>query len=171
MNPHMNPHNRIEIKNMLSFEVGDILGQCYIIVNLDKKEYLAPNAFGDGDRLLEFGQSAGGTLFGLSALLVDGNGEGEKDIHTDNPLIGSWAGDRIVITGDYADEGKFLPDYPKDMANRLKGPNCNLYEYAAEYFDDISNEVVDFLSDSLQSEDEDSKEETVHQGGGEDESS
>jgi hypothetical protein len=83
------------------------MGQYYLIVNLDKKEYLRPHAFGDGAKLLEFGASANGAMTGLSILLADGNGRGGGDLHSKNPIIGSWAGDRIVITGDYADPNLF----------------------------------------------------------------
>lgn len=125
------------------------MGQYYIVVNLDKEQYLSPHAFGDGAKLLEFGQSARGALFGLAVLLADGNGRGGGDVDIDNPLVGSWAGDKIVITGDYADQGKFLPESPKNMAKRLKGPNCNLYAYATEHFEDISDDIVEMLLEYL----------------------
>ena len=94
------------------------MGQYYYIVNCDKKQYLHPHKFGDGLKLLEFGCSSDGTMTGLAVLLADGNGRGGGDLHSKNPIIGSWAGDRIVIAGDYADPGKFIP----------KGMNKRLYE-------------------------------------------
>ncbi len=83
------------------------MGQYYKIVNLTKKQYLHPHRFGDGLKLMEFSMSASGVMAGLAILLADGNGRGSGDLHSDNPIIGSWAGDRIVIAGDYADEGKW----------------------------------------------------------------
>jgi len=112
------------------------MGQYYKIVNLDKKEYLHPHKFGDGLKLLEFGLSGMGTLAGLTVLLADGNNRGGGDLRSDNPLIGSWAGDRIVVTGDYADEGKFVRSKKK-----------NLYTVADEQFKDISDAVLEVMAE------------------------
>jgi hypothetical protein len=51
-----------------------------------------------------------GTMAGLAILLADGNGRGGGDISEDpvSGIIGRWAGDRIVIAGDYADSGRFV---------------------------------------------------------------
>ncbi len=114
------------------------MGQYYYIVNIDKQEYLHPHYFGDGLKLMEFGNSAQGTLLGLTILLADGNGRGGGDCHSDDPLIGSWAGDRIVIAGDYADGGKFIPE------NVTTGKNATLYSYT-ETFENISLRVIEVL--------------------------
>ena len=79
------------------------MGQYYYIVNMSKRQFLDPHKFGDGMKLLEFGCSQTGTLTALAVLLADGNGRGGGDLHSENPIIGSWKGDRIVIAGDYAD--------------------------------------------------------------------
>lgn len=114
------------------------MGQYYYVVNIDKREYLPPHKFNDGLKLLEFGCSANGTMTALAILLADGNGRGGGDLcqtgkikelgelrkhqcvvsafdvdgntyETRVPKIaGSWAGDRVVIAGDYAD-ANFLP--------------------------------------------------------------
>ena len=81
--------------------------QCYKIVNLDKMQYIDPNDFNEGEKLLEFSCNIRGTLTALSLLLSDGCGRGGGDLYTDKTVVGSWAGDRIVVTGDYADKGKF----------------------------------------------------------------
>jgi len=81
------------------------MGQYYKIVNLDKRQYLYSHTFGDGLKLREFGASGGGMMYGLALLLADGNGRGGGDFPSSDPIIGSWAGDRIVIAGDYANEG------------------------------------------------------------------
>jgi hypothetical protein len=54
-------------------------------------------------------------------------------LYSDNPLIGSWAGDSVIVTGDYADEGKFVP---------VKNRKENLYTYAYDNYEDISQEVI-----------------------------
>ncbi|MGI9491394.1 MAG: hypothetical protein ACR2QF_03105 [Geminicoccaceae bacterium] len=82
------------------------MGQYYHVVNTDKKQMLHPHKFDDGLKLGEFG--AGGsycsTMYALSLLLANSNNRGGGDHRSNNPLIGSWAGDRIVIAGDYAEK-------------------------------------------------------------------
>lgn len=83
------------------------MGQYYKIVNKTKKQYLEPHTFGNGVKLMEFVSDGRGVLQGLAILLADGNGRGGGDLHSDNKLIGSWAGDEVYITGDYADSGLY----------------------------------------------------------------
>jgi hypothetical protein len=104
------------------------MGQYHYPVNWDRKEYLDPNTFGDGLKLLEFGSSANGTLTGLAVLLASSNQGGARgggDLHPwhggpgyggrENEVIvnaryeqalmecivGRWATDRVSILGDY----------------------------------------------------------------------
>jgi len=112
------------------------MGQYYKIVNIKKKQYITPYTFGDGAKLMEFSMSANGVLAGLSILLADGNGRGGGDLNSNNPIVGSWAGDNIVITGDYADKGKWIKD-----------PDTNLYSVANNEGEDISIKVLDALCD------------------------
>src|SRR5437868_2760036 len=62
------------------------MGQYYLIVNLDKKEFLRSHDFGDGAKLLEFGCSANGMMTGLAILLADGNGRGGGDLYRSGPV-------------------------------------------------------------------------------------
>ena len=112
------------------------MGQYYKIVNIKKKQYISPHTFGDGSKLMEFSMSANGVLSGLAILLADGNGRGGGDLHSENDIVGSWAGDNIVVAGDYADAGKFV-----------KEPEQNLYEVASSEGEDISIKVLDALFD------------------------
>ena len=112
------------------------MGQYYKIVNVKKRQYLNPHMFNDGMKLMEFGMSAGGTLTALAVLLADGNNRGGGDLHSDNDIIGSWAGDPIVIAGDYADQGKFLPADKSDQT---------LYSVCEDEGEDISAKVLDAL--------------------------
>lgn len=112
------------------------MGQYYYVVNVTKKQYLHPHKFGDGLKLMEFGPSGDGTMAGLAILLADGNGRGGGDLHSDKTVIGSWAGDQIVIAGDYADAGRFVDD-----------PTLNLHEIASRDFEDISDRVKMALAD------------------------
>jgi hypothetical protein len=112
------------------------MGQYYKIVNIKKKQYIKPDTFGDGSKLMEFSMSASGVLAGLAILLADGNGRGGGDLHSENDIIGSWAGDNIVVAGDYADAGKFV-----------KEAGQNLYEVASNEGEDISVKVLEALFD------------------------
>jgi len=57
-------------------------------------------------------------------------------------IVGSWAGDRIVIAGDYADDGKFLPaDLPDDVRSKT-----NLQAWAIDHFEDVSVEAMKALA-------------------------
>jgi hypothetical protein len=112
------------------------MGQYYKIVNIKKKQYITPYTFGDGSKLMEFSMSANGVLAGLAILLADGNGRGGGDLNSDNPIVGSWSGDNIVIAGDYADTGKFV-----------KHPDRNLFDVANQEGEDISIKVLDALCD------------------------
>jgi len=113
------------------------MGQYYVAVNLDKDQFISPHNFLDGAKLMEFGLSGLGMLSGLAILLADGNNRGGGDLRSEDPIIGSWAGDRIVISGDYSDEGKFI-----EGASPL-----NLYHLAQENFEDISDAVIVALCD------------------------
>jgi hypothetical protein len=78
----------------------------HVIVNLDKKEYIDPERFGDGDRMLDF-VAIGGALIGLALLLAwdepgDDPVDGEK-------IAGRWADNRIVIAGSRGKMG--MPFY------------------------------------------------------------
>lgn len=157
------------------------MGQYYKIVNLDKREYIDPWAFGNGVKLLEFGLSSGGAMTGLAVLLADGNGRGGGDLKTtaymtevhralsgeiavedipyseaSPPIAGRWAGDRIVIAGDYGDSLKFIPpDVPTAELQAVadetysedyrQADRVNLYTYAEARYKDISADVIDAL--------------------------
>jgi hypothetical protein len=80
------------------------MGQYHLVVNGTKRQFLHPHRLGDGLKLMEFGNSAGGVMTGLAILLAVSNGRGGGDLHSENELIGSWGGDRIAIVGDYAED-------------------------------------------------------------------
>jgi hypothetical protein len=103
------------------------MGQYFYVVNTDKKQYLMPHCLGDGLKLMEFGASGDGTMLGLALLLRQSNEGGGGDFHGnhDSPLLGSWAGDRIVIVGDYDKSG--------------------LYREATDSYENISHAVVELM--------------------------
>lgn len=126
------------------------MGQYYLISNLDKKEFIHPHKMGgDGMKLLEFGLSAFGTMSGLAILLANGNGRGGGDIEEDpvTGIVGRWAGDKIVIAGDYGDEGKYITAKDVEGINDNTGKpitknEANLYTVAGEKYKDISLDVL-----------------------------
>lgn len=107
-----------------------------IIVNLDKRQYLVPEAFGDEPGLEQFAAASEGVLLGLAVLLADGNGRGGGDLHSDSALIGSWAGDRVVIACEAGTPGEFC----------TPGVDMPLYQWAMTTFIDISDGVIDAIS-------------------------
>jgi len=126
------------------------MGQYYMIVNLDKRQYIHPHRFGDGLKLLEFGYG-GNTMCALAVLLSDGNGRGGGDLDNaeDHEIVGSWAGDRIVVAGDYADPGNWLDDIPREELQKVAEEHYTeafqtpehvvLYSYAQHRFEDVSD--------------------------------
>lgn len=89
----------------------------------------------------------------LAILLASGNGRGGGDLHSKNQIVGSWAGDQIVIAGDYMDPGLFLPpDITTEQLQKIateqfsKGyqdpAKVNLYHLATETWTDISVDIV-----------------------------
>jgi hypothetical protein len=81
-------------------------------------------------------------------LLADGNGRGGGDLHSEHPIIGSWSGDRIVVAGDYADENKFLQKQQIVKYKLLnQGLSPNLYNYAMDHFEDISEQALAAILD------------------------
>jgi hypothetical protein len=89
------------------------MGQYYVIANLDKREFISPSSFLDGVKLMEFSLSGNGVLSGLSVLLASSNGEGGGDLDVESSwddIPGRWAGDRIVVAGDY-DNNKASPGF------------------------------------------------------------
>ena len=133
------------------------MGQYYYVSNLDKQEFLHPHKLGDGLKLLEFGCSADGTMTALALLLADGNGRGGGDHPSDSPLIGSWAGDRIVIAGDYADPLRWIENTSKlDREAVAKehfsegyqdADQVNLHHWADDHWIDISERIREVMKE------------------------
>ena len=81
------------------------MGQYHVPINLDKKEWIHPHHLDDGLKIREWGH--GGTTSRALVLLLSNSGvaRGGGD-YPDNPEIraiaGRWAGDRVVVVGDYS---------------------------------------------------------------------
>jgi hypothetical protein len=94
------------------------MGQYFIVVNEDKREWIHPHRFGDGMKFWEFCGSSYGLLAGLAVLLRKSSEGGGGDwagysappgAFSRHPVVGSWAGDRVSIVGDY-DKGTLYAD-------------------------------------------------------------
>lgn len=114
------------------------MGQYWIPVNLDKKEYIQPQALGAGLKIEEQIAAHPGTGTAIMILCAavgtksqdlsapsDTNIDTESEEYSDiaKRTIGRWAGDRIAFIGDYATDD-ILPNSPipastihKDLPN------------------------------------------------------
>lgn len=96
------------------------MGQYYSLVNKTKKQYLYSHVFNDGLKAWEI-VANGRMLKALGYLLVKSDGGGGGDLQ-ENPLVGYWAGDEILLIGDY--------------------DSSKLYQEADETYTDISTTVL-----------------------------
>ena len=87
------------------------MGQYYLLANLTNGEYVHPHRVGDGAKLMELAYGTHGVMTALAVLIASGNGRGGGDLRTSDPLVGSWAGHRIVLAGDYDDPGLYCADF------------------------------------------------------------
>ena len=104
------------------------MGQYHEVFNLDKQERIHPHAIDNGLKLYEQVGHIGSTSTALFALLANSNARGGGDF-PEHPLIGHWAGDRILIQGDYSEPGDQAHTNPETL----------------EAFKDISAQVADML--------------------------
>lgn len=104
------------------------MGQYHYIVNLDKREFINPHKLGVGLKACEQLTSPAGTAQALFVLLLCSNGRGGGDLAEtrgfEERIIGRWAGDRIAVVGDYAE------DY--DIKAPLHDPVSLIYDLCYE---------------------------------------
>ena len=126
------------------------MGQYWKAVNLDKHEYIDRYKLGCGAKLYEqlASPGVGQALVILLAVMPEKRGGGDL---TPDPVIGRWAGDRVVLAGDYADDSDFCTNDPMM-------PFSKVYECATEnaledgaphQFKDISLEVAAVIEREL----------------------
>lgn len=89
------------------------MGQYWIPINLDKKEFIHPHKLGSGLKLWEQlanNPGTGAALVLLCAAQREPRGGG--DLAPDGKgMIGRWAGDRIALVGDYAEDSDLPAKY------------------------------------------------------------
>ena len=79
------------------------MGQYHMTYNITKKEFINPHRINNGHLLMEQIGAPNSTADALFLLLANSNGRGGGDARR-HPAIGRWAGDQIVVQGDYAEE-------------------------------------------------------------------
>lgn len=104
------------------------MGQYHTLYNLDKKEFIKGHRINSGLKLTEQCGFDKSTSTALWFLVANSNGRGGGDAR-EHPLVGRWAGDRIVVQGDYAE--------PSDTAYISEGE--------MDEFTDISYKVKEML--------------------------
>jgi len=108
------------------------MGQYHVLANLDKQEVVSPHGLGLGLKQWEHNGEFNGTLADAMYILVmtsPARGGGDYPL-TD--ISGRWAGDRVVILGDYTED----LDLPKVR-------NASKIYRQTEFFDDITDLVAD----------------------------
>ena len=95
------------------------MGQYFKAVNTDKREYVCPWCIGGGAKLWEWAANTQGSIFTLLLRKSDeggggdyygyhrGCGEGGAIQCPVSPIAGRWAGDRVVLVGDYDSSGLY----------------------------------------------------------------
>ena len=110
------------------------MGQYHKVVNVDKNEYIDSHAIDNGLKLVEQFGFDRSTSSAVWLLLAASNGRGGGDVKP-HPMVGHWAGDRIIVIGDYAETG----DHPDmDLAH--------IYNSLSTEYTDISDKINDMFS-------------------------
>lgn len=89
------------------------MGQYWKLVNLDKKEFVNPHKLASGLKLWEClanSPGIGAAMIILQSAMPEARGGGDFTLDSDNEeyneiarrTVGRWAGDRVVMVGDYA---------------------------------------------------------------------
>ena len=105
------------------------MGQYHKVYNVSKREFIHPHRIDNGLKLMEQVGHERSTATALFLLLANSNGRGGGDARQ-HDLIGHWAGDSIVIQGDYTeptDPGHIDPE-------------------TLDAYTDISAQVLDMLN-------------------------
>lgn len=104
------------------------MGQYWKAVNLDKREYVHAHKLGSGLKLWEQlanhpGPGAALIILCAAHREVRGGGDLSMDSDVAKRTIGRWAGDRVVLVGDYA-ENEDLPSVPDfaDLYGKCTSP-------------------------------------------------
>lgn len=139
------------------------MGQYWIPVNLDKKEFIDPHSLACGLKLGEqlVGASRSpGTATALIILLAAHRavrGGGDLDMGAEDSkynqiatrTIGRWAGDRIALVGDYAEDADLPDEFKASMIYKYcsEEPDPEIPE--AERYRDVTDDVCAVIEHEL----------------------
>jgi hypothetical protein len=87
------------------------MGQYHVLVNLDKEEVVSPHGLGLGLKQYEHLGEFNGTLADAMYILTMTSPNRSGGDLPDTGISGRWAGDRVVVLGDYTSD-EDLSDYP-----------------------------------------------------------
>lgn len=133
------------------------MGQYWIPVNLDKKEYIEPHKLACGLKLWEQLANEGVGLLDID--VPEARGGGDLD---PNPIIGRWAGDRIAIVGDYAEDSDLPAKFKAARIYDRCVPRESWAKYAkddkeyrkrnpeSQLFKDVTDEVCAVIEHELE---------------------
>lgn len=122
------------------------MGQYWMVVNVDKREFLYPHALGSGLKLWEQINNTPTTphaLFLLLACMPEARGGGDLESH---PMIGRWVGDRVMVIGDYAENGDFEGDLPHNLTMEMLYDLCKDaegYEETLKYYEERGDKTYE----------------------------
>lgn len=111
------------------------MGQYHKLVNLDKQEQVSPYAIGLLGKQYEHTGSPGGLSDALYLLTMISPASGGGDF----PLTeasGRWAGDRVVVVGDYTMENA-VPGYDGDTSKLYYAEFADISDKVREAFSQI----------------------------------
>ncbi len=158
------------------------MGQYWKVVNLDKREYVMPHRLGSGLKLWEQLANSPGTgeaLIVLCAAMPEARGGGDFDLDSnwhgpervdmsrEGPVvpeyqeiahrtIGRWAGDRIALVGDYAEDTDLKKKHKASAIYGLCMSTEDAKEYGlpdgateADLYVDVSDDVAAVIEHEL----------------------
>ena len=106
------------------------MSSTFLIVNVDKRQYLDPSEFGESDT--SNGYMQGFHAIAVALLVCDPGGYSMT-----SPLGGTWCRDRVLAVYDSTPPGSF--GVTTSIEDR---PNRNLYELSCEEFENISHGAI-----------------------------
>jgi len=118
------------------------MGQYFVAVSLDSREWVNAHSFGNPVKLREMANNPAGVGVALMILLACSSGRGGGDF-PDNPVVGRWAGDRIALIGDYAEDDDLPADYLGYGASKIYG----LCTRKGDPLEDLEGEPYTDISD------------------------
>jgi hypothetical protein len=122
------------------------MGQYFKIVNTSKKQFIDINELGENCKLGYVGHGLNGIALGR--LLASAGNDWGKDFYkmfgnpkSDKVYMGAWAGDKIVIAGDYD-----IADTNGIKSSSLENTRRNLYDMADEEYENITDQIIKWLA-------------------------